>query len=206
MGQLTAGESVATARILFHVIRGVLDSVMKESEDAVMKITESLNNLSELSETQKRRINEAIDIYYQGEQAESLQNSLNASASAIMDAAAKGDMARVNEIGDSEDYISQRDRTLQFHESLQEVVQSSEQLADLLMPLIISLQFQDKMKQQLVGVLRALELFMARDTVVVEGNVNFDEFWTQVQKSFNVVETRNLVLRVVKSFMTKQSA
>jgi hypothetical protein len=56
MSQFSAGQSVATARILLLVVKAVLDSVMKESEEAVMKVTVALNNMSELSESQRKRL------------------------------------------------------------------------------------------------------------------------------------------------------
>jgi TnpA family transposase len=206
MSQFTAGQSVATARILFLVIRAVLESVMQESEDAVNKITVSLDNMSQLSQEQRKKLSDAIEGFYHGTQSEEFKKSLNDAATAIMDAASTGDFKTVDAIADSSTYQDQKNRTKILHDNLQEVMESSDSLQDTIMPLLISLQFQDKLKQQLVGVGRALELFMARDTVVVDGTINFDDFWEKVQKGFNVVETRNTVLRIVKEYLASQKA
>jgi hypothetical protein len=206
MTQFSTGQSVAIARILLSVIRHVIESVMKESEDAVIRITESLNNLSDLSTTQKQRVTEALESFYQSAQSDDFKRALNESATAILDAAAQGDFAKADAIGDSPAYSLHAGRTKALHDALQDVIHTSESLSDTIMPLLISLQFQDKLKQQLVGVLRALELFMARDTVVVEAEVDFDEFWEKVQKGFNVVDTRNAVLRIVKQHMLDKAS
>jgi hypothetical protein len=204
--QFSAGQSVATARILLAVIRHILESVMRESEDAVVKITDSLNNLSDLSSSQRELVSQALEAFYHSGQSENFKQEINDSASAILDAAVQGDFAKVNEIGSQPSYTAQASRTKSLHDSLQDVIAKSETLNDTIMPLLISLQFQDKLKQQLVGVLRALELFIERDTVAVDAEINFDEFWEQVQKGFNVVETRNAVLRIVKAHLVGKAA
>lgn len=207
MPQFTAGQSVATARILFLVIRAVLESVMQESEEAVNKITVSLDNMSQLSQEQRQKLTEALESFYHGTQSEEFKTSLNKAATAIMDAAASGDFKTVDSIANSSIYQDQKNRTKILHDNLQAVMESSDSLNELIMPLLISLQFQDKLKQQLVGVGRALELFMARDTlVVVDGSLTFDDFWEKVQKGFNVIETRNAVLRIVKDYLERQTA
>ena len=206
MAQFNAGQSVAIARILLSVIRHVIESVMKESEDAVIRITESLNNLSDLSSNQKQRVTEALEAFYQTIQSDDFKRALSESATAILDAAAQGNFAKANTIGDSTADGLHAGRTKALYDALQDVIHTSDSLSDTIMPLLISLQFQDKLKQQLVGVLRALELFMARDTVVVEAQVNFDEFWEKVQKGFNVVDTRNAVLRIVKQHMLDKAS
>ena len=207
MSQFSANQSVANARILLLVIQSVLESVMKESEEAVMKVTEALNNMSELTESQRKRLSESLEDFYAGSQAEDLKQSLNDSATAIMDAARSGDMASVESIGNSPQYQRQKTKTKTLHDNLQEFMSSSESMGETIMPLLISLQFQDKLKQQLVGVMRALELFIQHDTVVInDTDINFDDFWTKVQKGFNVVETRNAILQIVKKSVTGKSA
>lgn len=207
MSQFSANQSVANARILLLVIQSVLESVMKESEEAVMKVTEALNNMSELTESQRKRLSESLEDFYAGSQAEDLKQSLNDSATAIMDAARSGDMASVESIGNSPQYQRQKTKTKTLHDNLQEFMSSSESMGETIMPLLISLQFQDKLKQQLVGVMRALELFIQHDTVVInDTDINFDDFWTKVQKGFNVVETRNAILQIVKKSISGKSA
>ena len=206
MGQFSAGESVATARILLLVVKAVLDSVMTESEQAVTKVTEALSNMSDLSESQRRRLSESLEDFYHSPQGEDLKKSLNDSATAIMNAAMSGDLASVNSIGNSAAYQNQKHKTKKLHDNLQELLSSSESMGDSIMPLLISLQFQDKMKQQLVGVVRALELFLSHDTVVVDAAIDFDDFWTAVQKGFNVVETRNTILKIVKGAIDGKAA
>lgn len=199
MARFSAPQSVATARILLQIIRHVLDSVVLESEDAVTKITEALNNMSELSDAQRRNLSAALEDFYHDSQAEGFKQELNLKATEIMEAAAEGDFARVDAIGNSSEYQSQKQRTKRLHDHLQELIESSSAMSETIFPLLISLQFQDKMKQELVGLTRALELFLSRDTISVEVELDFDEFWEKIHKGFNVVETRNAVLSIVQS-------
>ncbi len=206
MAQFSAGQSVATARILLQVVKHVLHSVMEESEQAVTQITDSLNSMSELSESQRQRLSVALEDFYHGTQGEGFKTELNKHATQIMEAAAKGNYEEVDKIGDSEHYKKQKEKTKALHDNLQDLIESSEEFSEAIFPLLISLQFQDKMKQELMGVTKALELFLEKDTIVVEEDLDFDEFWEAVQKGFNVVETRNSVLNIVKEALSGSAA
>lgn len=206
MTQFTGNQSIATARILLQVVKYVLDQIVAESESAVAQVTEQLNNMSELTTAQRASLASALEDFYHGAQGSDFKDELNTKASEILEAASAGDFAKVNEIGDSADYVQKKTKTKNLHDSLQDLIDSSDQLSENIFPLLIALQFQDKMKQELMGVLAALELFLQHDRTVVELDGDFDEFWDKVRKGFNVVETRNAVLKIVKDCLAGKVA
>lgn len=81
-------------------------------------------------------------------------------------------------------------------ERLQELMKSNSELADVLMPIIVSLQFQDRLRQELESLLKAFTRFTEEaskdDPALAE---NPEPFWIEVAKGFTNIESREVVLK-----------
>ncbi|WP_186646567.1 hypothetical protein [Fluviispira vulneris] len=95
-----------------------------------------------------------------------------------------------------------------IHESLQEselrrtildMKEKNSHLMEIVGPIIMLLQFQDRMSQELNGLLNSLKNII--EYIKTSANTNLpvpnDEFWVETSKNFTNYESRNLFLKII---------
>lgn|GEM_PF-5569244 len=194
--------ALAASNTLVVVVKRILEKVIKASEAAVLDITEKLQGMSTLTETQKAALSGALESFYDTEEDDGLKKLLNESATAMMEAAQRGDFAEVDRIASSENYDKARKATKKLHDSLQLVTTSDAALNEYIMPVLVALQFQDNLRQELEGIISCLHsyfLYFAEagvsEAVAPYADDPSRDFWRSLAKNFTNIEARAIVLR-----------
>lgn len=194
-----AAERDATSHALVVVTKKVLEKVIKESEQAVLEVTEKLQGMSSLTESQKEMLSGALMSFYESDEGDDIKRILNDNAQAMVDAAERGDFAAVDALSMSDDYQHARKATKKLHDTLQNVTTSDAALNDYIMPVLVALQFQDNVRQELEALIRCtedyFEEFRLAETVRQKMNEGTVAFWRRLSKHFTNIEARDLVLR-----------
>ena len=84
-------------------------------------------------------------------------------------------------------------------QKLGELMKSNSDLAEVLMPIIMSLQFQDRLRQELESLHKTLGLALphvAADNGRTIGILN-EEFWKDAAKTFTNIQSREVVMKAV---------
>jgi hypothetical protein len=194
-----AAERDATSHALVVVTKKVLEKVIKESELAVLEVTEKLQGMSSLTEQQKEMLSGAMVSFYQSDEGDDIKRILNDNAQAMVDAAERGDFAAVDALASADDYQHARKATKKLHDTLQNVTTSDAALNDYIMPVLVALQFQDNVRQELEALIRCTEdyfqEFHIAESVRQQMNPETVSFWRRLSKHFTNIEARDLVLK-----------
>ncbi len=188
-----------TSHTLVVVMKKVLEKTIKASEQAVLEVTEKLQGMSQLTESQKEMLSGALVSLYESEEGEQIKRVLNDNAQAMVDAAERGDMDEVTRLSAAPSYQHARKATKRLHDTLQNVTTSDQALNDYIMPVLVALQFQDNVRQELEGLIKCMEDYFQEFRLAAEVRVRLDtttvEFWTRLSRHFTNIEARQLVLR-----------
>ena len=198
-GMIRAAERESTSHALVVVTKKVLEKVIKESEIAVLEVTEKLQGMSSLTEQQKEMLSGAMVSFYQTDEGEDIKRILNDNAQAMVDAAERGDFAAVDALASADDYQHARKATKKLHDTLQNVTTSDAALNDYIMPVLVALQFQDNVRQELEALIRCTEdylhEFRIAETVRQKMSPETVSFWRRLAKHFTNIQARHLVLK-----------
>ena len=184
---------------LVVVIKKVLEKVIKASEQAVLEVTEKLQGMSTLTETQKEMLSGAMVSFYDSDEGNDIKRVLNDNAQAMVDAAERGDFAAVDALAATAEYQHARKATKKLHDTLQNVTTSDAALNDYIMPVLVALQFQDTVRQELEALIKCTEDYFSEFQLTDAVRVRMDDankaFWRRLAKHFTNIEARDLVLR-----------
>jgi hypothetical protein len=188
------------SQILVLVTQRILEKVIKASEAAVLEVTEKLQGMSNLTEQQKEQLSGALVSFYHSDEGDEIKQTLNDNATAMMEAAQRGDMAEVERLSQTEGYDHARKATKKLHDTLQHFTTDDAALNDYIMPVLVALQFQDSLRQELEGVLKCVEQYFseyrAQDVVAPAKEPVDVAFWQQASRNFTNIEAREIVLEV----------
>jgi hypothetical protein len=184
---------------LVVVMKKIVEKVILASEHAVLEVSEKLQGMSILTETQKEMLSSALVSFYSSEEGNDIKRVLNDNAQAIVDAAERGDFAAVDVLADNPEYQQARKATKKLHDTLQSVTTSDAALNDYIMPVLVALQFQDNLRQELEGLIHCLEDYFREFRLTESVRVQMGEanraFWRRLSKHFTNIEARDLVLQ-----------
>lgn len=76
-----------------------------------------------------------------------------------------------------------------------ELMHSNSELAGVLMPIITSLQFQDRLRQELESLSSTVDAVFSEETTDAAGESEFEEFWRACARKFTNIESRKEVLK-----------
>lgn len=192
-------EAELASQILVVVAKNVLEKVIRASEKAVLEVTEKLQGMNSLTEKQKEQLSGALVCFYESDEGDEIKRVLNDNATAMMEAAQRGDFAEVERLAASEGYDEARKTTKKLHDTLQHFTTSDAALNDYIMPVLVALQFQDAARQELEGVIRCVEQYFAHyrpgDVIAPAREEPDRAFWQNAARNFTNIEARDLVLR-----------
>ena len=191
-------SALQTSQLLVVIMKKLLERVVMASETAVMEVTEKLQGMTVLTETQKEQLSSALVSFYSSDEGEEMKKLLNDGASAMFDAASTGDFASVDRLSKSPEYQSARLASKKLHDTLQNFTTSDVTLNEYIMPVLVSLQYQDNMRQEIEGIIKSMEqyfaIFAPQALTVAETSQELSDFWKKLSKNFNNIEARKIVL------------
>jgi hypothetical protein len=191
-------KHAVVSQTLVRIVKAMLMRVIQSSETAVIEITEKIQGISTLSETQKNGLSEALEHFYNANDNISLKQTLNENATKIMNAAMSGDMVEVERIASNPEYDKARLATKCLHDRLQQIIADNQTMNEYIMPVILALQFQDRVRQELESINKSFEdYFDFVDQLVhivfeVEPTKNF---WKKIAQNFTNLDARTVILK-----------
>jgi hypothetical protein len=200
MSQAFGENALQTSQILVVIMKKLLERIVQASETAVTEVTEKLQGMSMLTETQKEQLSSAMVSFYASEEGDDMKKLLNDNASAMFEAATNGDFASVDRLSSSPEYEKARIGSKKMHDTLQSFTTSDAALNEYIMPVLVSLQYQDNMRQEIEGIIKSMEayfsMFVPSTPLMGGASVELVDFWKKISKYFNNIEARNIVLNV----------
>jgi hypothetical protein len=198
MNSLTQLNALHTSQMLVVIMKRLLEKIVQSSEAAVTDVTEKLQGMTVLNEQQKEQLSGALVSFYGSEEGEDVKRILNENASAMFDAVSQGDMAKADSISKQPEYASARLASKRLHDTLQNFTTNDVALNEYIMPVLVSLQYQDNMRQEIEGIIKSMEQYFAVFTPVptaIEGSSEeVENFWKKVAKNFNNIDARRVIL------------
>lgn len=190
-------RQVIISRTLVLVTKHVLTKVIQDSERAVLEITEKLQGMTSLTEAQKNKVSQALESFYDTDESRGLATTLNDAATAMLEAAQAGDLAKVESIAAAPEYQQARTASKKLHDTLQHLTTSDEVLSDYIMPVLVGLQFQDNLRQELESIVKCFDEYFSRfdKTLTVSvTDTDYADFWKKAATNFTNMEARKVVL------------
>jgi hypothetical protein len=188
-------QYVSISRTLIIIVSEILRKSIKDSEKAVCDIMEKMQFLSNISEKQKNLLDSALVEYYRDSDNDELKSTLKDAADAIFEAAVAGDFDKINEVSNDEKYVRARKATKQLHDQLQ-VISQDTTMDSSLMPVMMALQFHDKMRQELESIIKCFDNYCAYVYQVAPNSPPTEPhegFWQRTLALFTNVEAREIV-------------
>jgi uncharacterized membrane protein YheB (UPF0754 family) len=191
-------KHAVVSQTLVRIVKAMLTRVIQSSEEAVVEITEKIQSISTLSETQKDGLSEALEHFYHANDNSTLKQTLNDNATKIMNAAMSGDMGEVERIANDPEYNKARLATKCLHDRLQQIIADNQTMNEYIMPVILALQFQDRVRQELESINKSFEDYfdfvdnLVQIVFAVEPTKNF---WKKIAQNFTNLDARTLILK-----------
>jgi len=143
-------------------------------------------------------------MYQEGTEAhlevEKMAVEANSMANEIFESAASGDLAKAKSLGDSDKYKELGKKTGSLSRQLEKLSESDKELANMIAPVIMALQFQDSVRQSLENIIKCFHEFSQRSNGVtykkLAGDVEKD-FWATLENKFTTTNERNIVRKTV---------
>lgn len=181
------------ARVARDVLRGVVDRL----EGACSAVTEQVGRITTLSEVQQRSLQRSFEGMYDEGESSDLKDTLNDTATLMMEAAARGDMEEVERLAASSGYQDARKATKSLHDAMQQVLEADTALGRILRPVTQALQLLQATGaefEQLAGDFSAaLPRLVPRQSGGVPGSAQRG-FFEAIASHFNNTESRRIVL------------
>lgn len=196
---------VAISKDMIRIADSILKNVVTRTEKAAMEIGDKIQSLSHLSSDQAAVVKNLITSIYQDgtkEQAEvaKLAEEANDIADKIFESAASGDMTTANELGSSAHYKALGHKTGALTKQLEKLSESDKELANMIAPVIMALQFQDSIRQSLENLIACFGHINYEAREMTEAKIPpafAGIFWTTIENKFTSTEERNIVRKVI---------
>jgi len=202
---LTQENFVSIARDLIEITDKILKEVVRDTEDAAIEIGGKIQEISYLTSEQAGTLKNIMEsIHTQGtvEHGE-IEQDVKDTASfvdQIFEKAQEGNFEEACRIGDDPQYKKLKQKTGMLVKQLEQLTEQDKHLAEVVAPVVVALQFQDRMRQSLENVIKTFNVFFSimssiRHEKLPEGFAN--SFWEQVESQFTSNKDRNVVRRIV---------
>lgn len=203
--KLSHENYVAISKDMIRVTDEILKTVVEKTEQAAMEIGDKIQTLSHLSEDQAATVKHLItSIYQEGTsehaEVEKLAHEANHIADKIFESAASGDLETAHEIGNSDHYKSLGHKTGALTKQLEKLSESDKELANMIAPVIMALQFQDSVRQSLDNLIKCYEMINheAQDMTQAQLPPAYaGTFWTKIENMFTSTAERNIIRKVI---------
>lgn len=187
------------SRKLVSLTKVILENVLRSSEEAVLQISEKIQGMGSLTEEQKSNLRDAFEGYYHGSEGEEMKRVLNETASKIADAAAEGNLEEIERLSSDPAYQAASKGTKKLHDALQVYLHGEDAMSEYIMPTLISLQFHDRMRQDIEALMKTYDSYFAFviqsvGSAAAESEPS-EQFWHSVAKNFTSIEAREVVLK-----------
>jgi hypothetical protein len=208
---LTHENFVSIAKNLIKITDTILKNVVLKTEKAALEIGNKMESVSSLSSTQAKTVkNLILNMYKEGtrehEEVEKIADEANSMANEIFESAASGDLEKAKKLGESSHYREIEKKTSNLAKQLEKLSESDKELANMIAPVVMALQFQDSVRQSLENIIKCFEEFQIKSKTVsdkkLEGQ-NEKIFWDIFENKFTTVEERNIVRKTVYGEHTK---
>ena len=196
---------VAISKDMIRITDAILRNVVTRTEKAAMDIGDKIQTLSNLSEGQAATVKNLItSIYEEGTtehaEVEKLAAEANDIADQIFESASSGDLHNVEKLGNSAHYKTLGHKTSSMTKQLEQLSESDKELANMIGPVIMALQFQDSIRQSLENLILCFEQINHEARNMTQAKIPpgyAGTFWSTLENKFTSTEERNIVRKVI---------
>lgn len=202
---LTHENFVSIARDLIEITDKILKEVVRDTEQAAIEIGDKIQEISYLTSEQTDTLRNIMEsIHTQGTlEHEEIEQDVKDTASfvdQIFERAQEGNFEEACRIGDDPKYRKLKQKTGKLVKQLEQLTEQDKHLAEIVAPVLMALQFQDRIRQSLENVIKTFNVFFSimssiRHEKLPEGFAS--SFWEQVENQFTSNKDRNVVRRIV---------
>lgn len=203
--KITHENFVSIVKDLITITDAILKNVVSKTEQAALEIGNKIESVSSLSSDQSKTVKSLITNMYQEGTEEQLEvermaKETNSMADEIFESAAAGDLDKAKSLGESNRYKELGAKTGNLSKQLEKLSESDKELANIITPVIMALQFQDSVRQSLENVTKCFKEFTDRSQGITQQKLSGDEaknFWTTLENKFTTTDERNIVRKTV---------
>lgn len=202
---ITHENFVAIANDLIKITDTILKKVVSKTEQAALEIGNKMQTVSSLSSDQAQTVKGLITSMYQEgtkehEEVEKMASEANSIADKIFESAQAGDLDTAKKLGESDRYKEIGAKTSNLSKQLEKLSESDKELANMIAPVIMALQFQDSVRQSLENITKCFAEFTTRASNISQQKLSDDiaqAFWSTVENKFTTTDERNIVRKTV---------
>ena len=196
---------VSIVKDIVKITDTILKNVVTKTEQAALEIGNKIQTVSSLSSDQAQTVKSLITSMYQEgtdehTEVEKIAAEANNIANEIFESAAAGDIDKAKSIGNSDRYKELGNKTTNLSKQLEKLSKSDKELANMIAPVIMALQFQDSVRQSLENIIKCFQEFSNRSQEVsqqkLSGQIEKD-FWSSMESKFTTTDERNIVRKTV---------
>lgn len=196
---------VAIAKDLIKITDTILKNVVSKTEQAALEIGNKIESVSSLSNDQAKTVKGLITSMYQEgtqehEEVERMASEANSMADEIFESAAAGDLDKAKKLGESDRYKELGNKTGNLSKQLEKLSESDKELANMIAPVIMALQFQDSVRQSLENIIKCFEEFANYSQDITQQKLSGEveqAFWSVLENKFTTTDERNIVRKTV---------
>ncbi|WGL60373.1 hypothetical protein QEJ31_01985 [Pigmentibacter sp. JX0631] len=196
---------VSIVKDLVKITDTILKNVVSKTEQAALEIGNKIQSVSSLSSDQAQTVKSLITSMYQEgtdehSEVEKIASEANNMANEIFESAAAGDIDKAKSIGNSDRYKELGSKTTNLSKQLEKLSESDKELANMIAPVIMALQFQDSVRQSLENIIKCFQEFSNRSQEVSQQKLSGDlekDFWSTMESKFTTTDERNIVRKTV---------
>lgn len=203
--KITHENFVSIVKDLMQITDTILKNVVSKTEQAALEIGNKIESVSSLSSDQAKTVKGLITSMYQDgtdahSEVEKMVTEANSMANEIFESAASGDLDKAKSLGESDRYKELGQRTGSLSKQLEKLSESDKELANMIAPVIMALQFQDSVRQSLENIIKCFQEFSERSQGIpyqkLSGDIEKD-FWATLENKFTTTDERNIVRKTV---------
>lgn len=202
---MTHENFVSIVKDLIKITDTILKNVVSKTEQAALEIGNKIETVSSLSNDQSKLVKNLITSMYQDGSTEQIEvekmaQETNSIADEIFESAASGDLDKAKSLGESAHYKELGTKTGNLSKQLEKLSESDKELANMIMPVIMALQFQDSVRQSLENIIKCFQEFANRSQGIAQKKLTGEfekDFWNTLENKFTTTDERNIVRKVV---------
>ncbi len=203
--KITHENFVSIVKDLMTITDTILKNVVTKTEQAALEIGNKMQSVSSLSSDQAQTVKGLITSMYQDgteehSEVEKMASEANSMANEIFESAAAGDIDKAKSIGNSDRYKELGNKTTNLSKQLEKLSQSDKELANMIAPVIMALQFQDSVRQSLENIIKCFQEFSTRSQGITQQKLADEQakdFWATMEGKFTTTDERNIVRKTV---------
>ncbi|APJ04218.1 hypothetical protein [Silvanigrella aquatica] len=202
---ITHENFVSIVKDLITITDTILKNVVSKTEQAALEIGNKMESVSSLSSDQAKTVKGLITSMYQEGtdehlEVEKMAQEANSMANEIFESAAAGDLDKAKSLGESDRYKELGTKTGNLSKHLEKLSESDKELANMIAPVIMALQFQDSVRQSLENIIKCFQEFSNHAQGITFQKLNPEvekDFWTIMENKFTTTEERNIVRKTI---------